>query len=217
MEQVGAATPSVVSRIERQPNTVERRSDKRHLTVLRVGKIMSGAHEELCMIRNISSGGLMAHIYCSHEMGEQVSIEIKNGHVMSGRIVWTEGFMVGIEFDERIDVLHFLANEQTDLLLGKVPRAPRLRAQTAVVVRRGAHYVHAEIEDISQGGAKVSEGNAFDADDDVVLMVHGLPPRHGTVRWRKNGQAGISFNEPIPFEALAQWIARQGQREGAAN
>jgi hypothetical protein len=213
MEQFGSAiTPTVVSLMDRTPKPAERRSDRRHMTVLRVGKLMAGGGEELCMIRNISAGGLMAHIYAPHEAGEHVAIEIRNGHLLTGQIVWAQNQTIGIEFDERIDVLAFLANEQTDMMMGQVPRSPRLRLRVGALVRRGAHYVHADVIDISQGGLKLTEGEAFDADDDVVVMLGGMPARAGTVRWRKEGHAGIGFNEAIPFEALAQWVAAKGRR-----
>jgi hypothetical protein len=184
------------------------------MAVLRVGKIMTGDNEELCLIRNISGSGLMAHVYSHHEPGDRIAIEIKNGHVISGRVVWSAGLTAGMEFDERIDVLDFLANEQSDLLFGKVARAPRLRTHVDAVVRRGAHYVRAEMEDISQGGARLSEGEAFDAHDEVVVMVPGLPPAAGRVRWRREGYAGVGFNELIPFETLAAWAAQHAHHGG---
>ncbi|CAN5177091.1 hypothetical protein BH10PSE12_BH10PSE12_20450 [soil metagenome] len=208
MEHSGSATPTVVSLMGRTPQSVDRRSARRHIAVLRIGKIVTGESEQLCMIRNISGTGLMAHVYGHHVPGEHIAIEIKNGHVLMGRVVWSSGLAIGVEFDGRIDVLEFLANEQSDLLEGKVARAPRLKTRTDAVVRRGAHYIRAELGDISQGGACLSEGDAFDARDDVVLMVHGLSPIPGTVCWRREGHVGIRFNQLVPFETLAVWAAQ---------
>ncbi|PZU57834.1 MAG: hypothetical protein DI547_12285 [Sphingobium sp.] len=208
MEHMGTASPALVSLVDRMTETTERRNDKRHMTVLRVGKLTGRRGEELCLIRNISDGGLMAHVYAEHQPASCVTMEIRNGHVLSGTVAWARPNRIGVAFDERIDVLAFLANEQEEMIGGMIPRAPRISARTGVVVRRGAHYVHARLEDISLGGAKVTEGEAFDADDDVVLMVQGLPPRAGTIRWRREGRAGIGFNETVPFEELAQWVVR---------
>jgi len=47
----------------RAPQPPERRRDTRHITILRVGTILVDGRRELCLIRNISAGGLMAHVY----------------------------------------------------------------------------------------------------------------------------------------------------------
>lgn len=214
MEQFGSFDPSAVAPTDRLMTPDDRRTDKRHRAVLRVGRLMTEGREELCMIRNISSGGLMARVYSKLARDQRVAIEIKNGHIMTGEVAWVDSVNAGVRFDDKIDVLNFLANEQKDLLSGQVPRSPRLRMQANVLIRRGAHYVHAQTADISQGGVKVSEGDAFDADDSVVLTISGMQPRPGTVRWRREGHAGIGFNEPIPFETLARWAAEHRPENG---
>ncbi len=40
----------------------DRRRQTRHLTILRVGTLIIEGRRELCLIRNISAGGLMAHV-----------------------------------------------------------------------------------------------------------------------------------------------------------
>jgi hypothetical protein len=46
----------------------------------------------------------------------------------------------------------------------------------------------------------------------VRLLLPDLPPITGVVRWTSGTKVGVSFNECIAFEQLAQWI--QAQREG---
>src|SRR3712207_7884086 len=41
----------------------DRRRQARHLTILRVGTLIIDGRRELCLIRNISAGGVMAHVY----------------------------------------------------------------------------------------------------------------------------------------------------------
>jgi hypothetical protein len=66
--------------------------------------------------------------------------------------------------------------------------------------------------DISQGGASL-EGNAELPDlKNVRLFLPDLPPIPGVVRWVSGTKIGLSFNEYIAFESLAQWI--QARREG---
>src|SRR3546814_6255601 len=65
-----------------------RQSERGVVTVRWVAKITSGKGQELCLIRNISAGGIMANIYSTHEVGEQIGIEIRSGQQLDGEIVW---------------------------------------------------------------------------------------------------------------------------------
>ena len=194
------------------PDPPDRRTDWRHVSVLRVGKLLTADREELCLIRNISAGGLMAHVYSALADDEPVSVELKTGHLVTGKVRWLRESMAGIEFDDKIDVLRFLAGEQEDEMRGMTPRAPRLTVDLGARMRIGAHYHHVEIRDISQGGAKIAVAGDVKTNDEAVLTIDGFGALRGTIRWRSDDQAGISFNQPIPFEALAVWATSRNER-----
>src|SRR3954454_23333120 len=107
------------------PQPPERRRDARHLTILRVGALIGREGRELCLIRNISAGGLMAHVYSHHASGEPVAIELKTNHQIPGTVIWTEGSNIGIQFDAPIDVGEMLSS-QAVLDNGWRPRLPRI-------------------------------------------------------------------------------------------
>src|SRR3546814_18318744 len=65
-----------------------RQSERRVVTVRWVAKITSGQGQELCLIRNISAGGFIANISSTHEVGEQIGIEMRSGEQLDGEIVW---------------------------------------------------------------------------------------------------------------------------------
>src|SRR5688572_11518627 len=73
------------------PRYEERRETDRHVTILRVGILVVEGRRELCLIRNVSSGGLKAHVYSPLVVGQRVAIEFRTEQPMSGTIVWTEG------------------------------------------------------------------------------------------------------------------------------
>src|SRR3546814_4603228 len=81
-----------------------RQSERRVVTVRWVAKITSGKGQELCLIRNISAGGIMANIYSTHEVGEQIGIEIRSGQQLDGEIVWMRDGCIGVQFANEIDV-----------------------------------------------------------------------------------------------------------------
>jgi hypothetical protein len=43
----------------------------------------------------------------------------------------------------------------------------------------------------------------------VVVAVESLKPIRGEVRWFSEGRAGIVFDRPIQFEALAEWVGKR--------
>jgi len=42
-------------------------------------------------------------------------------------------------------------------------------------------------------------------DDEIILLLEGLPPLTGVVRWCHDDMVGITFKTAIPFEQLAAW------------
>jgi PilZ domain-containing protein len=191
------------------PAPPERRGSERHLKILRVGTLVIAGRRELCLIRNISAGGVMAHVYSRLSPGERVTVELKASQPVAGRVVWTRGGNAGVQFDAAMDVAELLANPQL-LDNGWRPRTPRVEIDRMATLRAGARtgWVHAR--DISQSGAKVEADEAPAPGEEVVLTLDGFRPLHGAVRWQDGGHCGIAFNQMIPFGELIDWLKRDG-------
>lgn len=191
------------------PEPPERRSDQRHIKILRVGTLVIGERRELCLIRNISAGGMMAHVYSKLARGDRVNVELKATLPVSGIVVWVDGEEAGIKFDAPVDVAELLANPAV-LDNGWRPRTPRVEIDRMATMRAGArtYWVHAR--DISQSGVKVETEHPPAADTEVVLALDGLRPLQGIVRWSNDSSCGIAFNQLIPFGELIAWLKSAG-------
>ncbi|HZG45658.1 MAG TPA: PilZ domain-containing protein [Allosphingosinicella sp.] len=191
------------------PPPPDRRRQQRHLTILRIGALIVDGTRELCLVRNISAGGVMAHVYRHLEIGTRVAVEIKNDDPLPGRVVWESDSNVGIAFDQKIDVPDLLA---TSKLLGDGRRArrPRVQINRLAKVRCGAEVYFLDALDISQGGVKVAVEQDLPIDADVVVTLDGFRPLPGIVRWVANGHCGISFIQVIPIAELCEWL-RSGE------
>lgn len=189
------------------PQPPERRRNERHLTILRVGTLICEDQRELCLIRNISAGGLMAHVYSALDAGRRVTVELKTNQQIQGLVVWTDGANAGIEFDAPIDVAELLANPPV-LENGWRARMPRVEIDRLATLRAGARTYWVQARDISQGGAKVETERPLDEGAEVVLTLDGFRPVEGVVRWQNDGQCGIRFNQVIPFGELIGWLKR---------
>jgi hypothetical protein len=184
---------------------VDRRRDVRHLTILRVGTILIGERRELCLIRNISAGGLMALVYSRLVAGDRIAIELKTNQQIPGKISWVRDSTVGIEFDERIDVAEVLSNA-TLLDNGWRPRMPRVPVEKMATLRAGARTYWVTVQDVSQGGVKIEADQPLEVNGEAVVTLENFRPVTGVVRWRRGNLAGISFNQVIPFHELSRWL-----------
>lgn len=193
------------------PQPVDRRGGERHLTLFRVGAILLGERRELCLIRNISAGGMMLRIYAQVEVGQPIEIELKNGIPITGKVSWVSDSQVGVEFDTPIDVLEILSHDE-----GSRPRMPRIETGVQLVVREGASTYRLRACDISQGGVKVELTANLSPNAEVVISLPGLPPQPGMVRWVSGGFAGLSFNRPLALPELVSWLQVQRDTYRAA-
>jgi hypothetical protein len=187
------------------PQPPERRRDPRHLTILRVGALIGPEGRELCLIRNISAGGLMAHVYSHHVPGETVTVELKTNHPTQGYVIWVSGSNIGVEFDAPIDVAEMLSN-QAVLDNGWRPRLPRIEVDRLATLRCGARLYGVNTRDISQGGVKLECDQSLEPGREAVLTLERFRPLTGVVRWCEDGLAGLAFNQLIPFHELMTWL-----------
>ncbi len=190
---------------------VERRADVRHVAVMRVATLHTMHGEVLCLVRNISEGGLKARIWSRLDIGDPLTTEFKSGHHVRGRVVWQADDHVGIQFNETGNVGAILGGDE-DPAPGSHPRAPRVHVERLGRVRSGARYHSIMLRDISQGGAKVllaPEDRWERGEPSIVLTLAGLPPIEGRLRWHKEEVAGLTFNTPLPLDLLARWVAER--------
>ena len=189
----------------------ERRDGERHVTLYRVGSILIDGRRELCLIKNISAGGMRIRAYSSIAVGTRMSIELKCGVPIDGQASWINGSDAGISFDTAIDVLDVLSTS----LEGPRPRMPRIEADCMVILRDGANHLRLRACDISQGGMKLRSTSRLPAGTEVVAMIPGFAPIPGRVCWSDSEHLGFSFNSPIPLRQLVEWIRARHEQARA--
>ena len=190
------------------PMPDDRRQAQRHLTLYRVGLLDLEGRRELCLIKNISSGGMMIRAYCRLAIGEGLTIELKCGQPVRGRISWVEGESAGICFDSPVDVIDILTAASTD----RRPRMPRIATSSPVTLRQDGQVFAFELLDISQGGIRIAGQVSVAPGRDLTVVIPGLPTLQGRLCWREGEMAGITFHGLLPLAPLINWL--QAQREG---
>ena len=183
----------------------DRREGERHMTLYRVGSILVDDRRELCLIKNISAGGMMIRAYCPVAQGTALSIELKCGQPIRGSVSWTRGQDAGIAFDAPIDVIDILSASME----GPRPRMPRIEVSCVASVREDGNSYRVRVCDISQGGAKIESSSSFAPGAQLVLTLPGLPPQPGVASWSSGGFSGVAFNRLLPLRELVDWLNAQ--------
>lgn len=184
------------------PADSERRADERHMTLFRVATLTLGDRRELCLVKNISAGGVSIRAYCHLDENEPIQIEIKQGQQIAGKVTWIRGGDAGITFDERVDIIDLLKSGEHD----PRPRMPRIAVTSTCYVREEAVVHRSTLHNISQGGLSVETPNPVTVGGNVTVSIPGLSPQNATVRWNSGNRYGISFNTVLPLAALISWL-----------
>ena len=204
MEELPVET-TVYSISSEPPPEQDRRSDERHLTLFRVGTIVTPDRRELCLVKNISAGGVLIRFYCKLEPELTVHVELKEGQPVAGKVGWIRGTDAGITFDKRVDVIALLKATGDD----PRPRMPRIEVKCIGFVREGAIVHRALIKNVSQGGVSVEVANPLTIGADVTVSLPDLPPQSAIVRWNEDGRYGIGFNSVLPLADLVAWLHKR--------
>lgn len=194
--------------ITRDPS---QRSAARYTRVFRPVVFRVGKFEGLCLVRNISAGGLMGEVPGEFQPGSAVDIEMNGTLRLNGRIVWCRDGQMGVCFDQEIDVPQVLQHFSRRIADGKVQRAPRLTAECEGDLYLGNELFRVPVVDVSQGGAKIV-ADFLAIGQEVVLVVDGLDSRRANVCWKRAGRVGLVFFRQIRFAELAVWAMERFRR-----
>ena len=189
------------------PRPSERRDGERVSAMLRVGKLTTAAGvQQLIRIKNLSAGGLMAFIAAPPSVGDLVGIELSSATIPA-RVVWTREDLVGLKFDQNLDLGELLAGRKQRH--GFRARPPRLEIACRASVKVGKLYYSVDVHDISLAGIKVEPIEEYCVGKKVVVVIESLRPIKGEVRWFADRRAGIVFERPLEFEELAEWVGKR--------
>jgi hypothetical protein len=191
------------------PQCPDRRNDQRYVSLLRVGALLIDGRRELCLIRNVSAGGMMIRPYSPIAVGTTVSIELKHGEMVSGVAQWSDKGLIGVTFDEAVDVLALLSGTGLETR----PRMPRIELNCVATIRHEGTVFRARVVNISQGGICIDSPVDLAIHGDVVVTLTGLHAAAGVVKWRDGDCFGIGFNRVYPVHELMTFLQTQQQEE----
>ncbi|MFD1612485.1 PilZ domain-containing protein [Sphingomonas tabacisoli] len=183
----------------------ERRTGERHISVLRVGRVIWDGNDQLCVVRNLSAGGLMFDCLYPPTIGQVVTLELRSDKQMIGTVRWVKGSAAGIAFDRPVNVEAILREERSSLLRVR-PRAPRFVRRGTIKLIGEGEPIMGDIIDISIGGLSCRSEEPLMRGEPIVVVLEGVGATNAEVRWVKGDAAGIRFDKPLPWRAFQEWL-----------
>lgn len=184
---------------------------KRTASVYRPVLIESNEIAGFCLLRSISSEGMVGRFHTQIAPNTEVTIQFNPLLTARGKASWSADGMIGIQFTTPIDLRRVLLGMSTSPLKGKVYRAPRLQMQANIQIVVDGRTIPAEVQEISQKGLKVRT-DFLRSGEEITVLLDGLEPKKADVRWTQPQLAGLNFVQPLAFDQLGEWVIRQHER-----
>lgn len=194
----------------------DNRSAQRVMTVYKAARIGCARADDLGLIRNISTEGVMVETQLTLCVEEVVIIEIQSGNPMEGRVRWTSDGMTGIQLNRPIDLTEALRTSGAGDVVDRI-RPPRFdRSVDATLQCDGRHW-RASTRNISLSGAQISTDRSviLPRDAHAMLRIDGLGTLGGIVRWQRGNGIGVRFEHPLPLRHFQRWLHQFGDRRPA--
>lgn len=173
--------------------------------MLRVGRLTTDADDQLCVVRNISTSGLMLECLHAPPVGAAIVVELRSDKVMRGEVRWSRAGAAGIQLLREIDVEQMLKEDRSSLLRVR-PRQPRFKRHGTVRLIGEAEPVVGRILDISVSGLSCLVDEPVRRGIPIVAALDGVGATNAEVRWARGDAIGVRFEMPLPWRPFQQWL-----------
>jgi len=181
----------------------EERVAPRFTLLIRAAKLISATGEFVCVIRDVSESGISLRGFHTLPGGSDVTIELQTGESHRVEQVWSRGTEAGFRFCDPVDIDRLIAEA------GSYPkRQLRLNIEFPVELLFLGRRVSAQVVNISQQGARIACGELLAIDQPLRMTGPAFPEVRARVRWRRNGECGVVFDDTFSLAQLATFAAR---------
>ena len=181
----------------------EKRSAPRFTSLIRTAKLVCGQGEFVCVLRDVSSGGVRLKTFHRQPTDQSIALELQSGELFELRKVREDGLEASYAFATPVPV-EVLIRER-----GNHPRRPlRMGLALPVTLRTLTDTIPADTVNISQQGCRLEPQRPLALAQSVTLHSPHLPSIRAKVRWRRDGACGLVFEDTFTLADFAVLIAR---------
>lgn len=188
---------------ELAPDACEERAAPRFTLLIRAAKLISPEGEFICVIRDVSESGISLRSFHPLPTGNVLRIELQTGERHRVQPVWSRGNEAGFRFMDPVDIDRLVAE------VGRFPkRQLRLNLMFPVVLAFAGRRIGADVVNLSRQGARMTCGELLAIDQPVLMTSPTFPEVRARVRWRRQGECGLVFDDTFSLSQLAVFAAR---------
>ena len=203
--EASAATPDVS---EAESSTGhELRAAPRFTLLIRAAKLVSPNGEFVCVIRDVSESGVSVRLFHKLPSGSPLELQMPGGGSYQVEAKWQRGNEAGFAFPEAVEV-DSLIKEADEY----PKRAMRLDLFFPIRVSTLTQSAEALVLNLSQQGARFETDGLFAIDQSIRLAsvesVPELSELRAKVRWRRDREYGVVFDDTFTLGDFARLVAR---------
>lgn len=181
----------------------EQRAAPRFTALLRSAKVVSGEGEFVCVVRDVSTGGVRLRFFHRVPPDAAMALQLPNG----------EALEIGLVRSDQTEASYRFAHETTIERLicdsGVHPRRLlRLGLAVPLTLRTAGGVLPAVTRNISQQGCCLEAQGPLALAQSVLVESRHLPSIRAKVRWRGGGACGLVFDDTFSLRDFAVLAAR---------
>jgi len=176
----------------------DERSAPRFTLLIRSAKLTTPDAEYLCVVRDASASGISVRLFHPLPAEVPLTLELPNGDRHALERVWEEEGKAGFRLEKPTELERIVEGPSR---FSK--RALRVNLEMPCDLVGGLRRCKGTLRNLSQQGALVTTDEKLSLAQRVKLSAAGLPEVAAKVRWRRNDQYGLSFEENFQFSDLA--------------
>jgi len=177
------------------------------ISLLHIGKLVMVHRQSLCLVRALAPDHAIVRTSLPISAGSNVTLGLRNGMAIAARVDGVQNERIVLAFSQQL-TMEQLVEEQTRGRSG--PESVRLAVTGKASVEIDGRTVVASLRDISLFGVQLEDTTgALMPGADVTVHIAGFSRRLATVRWRRDGNAGLRFAFSLGYELLDNWLAAQ--------
>lgn len=181
----------------------DQRGAPRYASLIRSAKLVCGQGEFVCVIRDVSASGVSLRAFHALPTDENIALELQNGETYEISQVRTNGVEASYRFKRTVPVERLIRESWSF-----PKRQLRLNLAMPLTVSTLTQKAEACMLNLSQQGARIECDSVFAIDQIVRVENHHLPEIRSKVRWRRDANYGLAFDDVFSLRQFALLAAR---------
>lgn len=181
----------------------EQRGAPRFHSLLRSAKLIGAQGEFVCVVRDVSSTGVRLRCFHTVPREQRMGLELQSGEMFEVERVRDEGCEASFRFAVEVPIERLVADCHL------YPRRPlRLNIALPLTLRTTVGPVAAVTHNLSQQGCRVETALPLALAQSLIVENAHLPGIRAKVRWRRDGECGLVFDDTFSLRDFAVVVAR---------